>query len=293
MEEASSNYKQTDTEMSVTLALTLAAISKNVQTGMLKNIVLDPGWVDGDWMKFEDWWRGMRLFLKSNRVMETNNRITVILAYLRGDVVEIYTQKKLNKLDEEIGTQNWEDFVKEIKMKFSDKTKATDAEWKIESFKQEKINTADFMIEFNALVMKVDTDELYAIFLLKKNVWPDIIKMILGYPPIVVPETLEEWKVEITSAGQGYESTEGQYDYKTSTETTYREWEQPMDIGKSNDNFKDRKPKHFNYNKYSHMAKECRSNKKEQEMQTCFKCDKERHIAKDCNKTQSMKKWKI
>ena len=48
MEEASSNYKQTDTEMSVTLALTLAAISKNVQTGMLKNIVLDPGWVDGD-----------------------------------------------------------------------------------------------------------------------------------------------------------------------------------------------------------------------------------------------------
>ena len=47
--------------------------------------------------------------------------------------------------------------------------------------------------------------------------------MILGYPPIAVPETLKEWKVEITSAGQGYEFTEGQYDYKTSTETTYRE----------------------------------------------------------------------
>ena len=30
-----------------------------------------------------------------------------------------------------------------------------------------------------------------------------------------------------------------------------------MDIGKSNDNFKDRKPKCFNYNKYSHIAKEC------------------------------------
>ena len=30
-----------------------------------------------------------------------------------------------------------------------------------------------------------------------------------------------------------------------------------MDIRKSNDNFKDRKPKCFNYNKYEHIAKEC------------------------------------
>ena len=28
-----------------------------------------------------------------------------------------------------------------------------------------------------------------------------------------------------------------------------------MDIGKSNNNLKDRKPKYFNYNKYGHMAK--------------------------------------
>ena len=69
---------------------------------------------------------------------------------------------------------------------------------------------ADFMIEFEVLAMKVDTDELHAIFLLKKNVWYDIIKMILGYPPIVMSETLKEWKVAITSVGQGYESTEGQ-----------------------------------------------------------------------------------
>jgi len=53
---------------------------------------------------------------------------------------------------------------------FSDKMKVADAEWKIETFKQGKKNTVDFMIEFDALVMKVDTDELHAIFLLKKNV---------------------------------------------------------------------------------------------------------------------------
>ena len=60
--------------------------------------------------------------------------------------------------------------MKEIKMTFSDKTKAADAEWKIKMFKQGKKNTADFMIEFEALAIKTDTDELHAIFLLKKKV---------------------------------------------------------------------------------------------------------------------------
>jgi len=75
---------------------------------------------------------------------------------------------------------------------FSDKTKAANAKWKIETFKQGKKNTVDFMIEFNVLAIKADTDELHAIFLLKKNVQQDIIKMILRYPPIAMPETLKE-----------------------------------------------------------------------------------------------------
>jgi len=64
------------------------------------------------------------------------------------------------------------------------------------------------MIEFNTLAMKADTDELHAIFLLKKNVQQDIIKTILGYPPIAALETLKEWKMVITSVEQGYKSTE-------------------------------------------------------------------------------------
>ena len=133
----------------------------------------------------------------------------MILACLRGGVAGIYAQKKLNELDEDNDTQDWDDFVKEIKMMFSNKSKAADAEWKIKTFKQGKRNTVDFIIEFKALAMKTDTDELYAIFLLKKNVRHNIIKMILGYPPIAMPKTLKEWKVAITSVRQGYESTEG------------------------------------------------------------------------------------
>jgi len=104
MEEASDKYEQTSTEdMSVAPAPAAATVSENIQAGLPKNMVLDPGWFDSDRSKFEDWWRGIRLFLKSNRVIETDDRITAILARLREGVVGIYAQQKLNELDKELG----------------------------------------------------------------------------------------------------------------------------------------------------------------------------------------------
>ena len=85
---------------------------------------------------------------------------------------------------------------------FSDKSKIADTEWKIKTFQQGKKHIANFMIEFNALAMKIETDDMYAIFLLKKNVQADIIKTILGYLPIAVPNTLKEWKIVIILVGQ-------------------------------------------------------------------------------------------
>ena len=73
---------------------------ENGQAGLLKNMVLDPGWFDGNQTKFEDWWRGIYLFLKSNRVVAADKRITAVLAQLRGGVAGIYTQKKINKLED-------------------------------------------------------------------------------------------------------------------------------------------------------------------------------------------------
>ena len=195
---------------------TPAPANKNIQITIPKSIVLDPEWFNSDQTKFKDWQRGIRLFLKSNRVTEIDDRIIAILTCLRGGVVGIYTQRKLNELDKELRTQNWENFIKEIKTTFSDKTKAANSKWKIETFEQGKKNTVDFIIEFEALAIKTDTDDLHAIFL------HDIIKTILGYQLIAMPDTLKEWKVAITSVGQGYESIEKRHDYKTGTGMTYR-----------------------------------------------------------------------
>ena len=147
-------------------APTLAVHNENVPT---KTMVLDPGWFDRDRTKFEDWWRGICLFLKSNRVVAANKRITVVLDQLREGVAGIYAQKKIDKLENTKDTQSWEEFVKEIKTAFSDKSKIADSKWKIEMFQQGKKHIADFMIEFEALTMKAETDDLHTIFLLKKN----------------------------------------------------------------------------------------------------------------------------
>ena len=88
-------------------------------------------------------------------------------------------------------------------------------------FKQEKKDIANFIIKFKTLAMKANTDELHVIFLLKKNVWMDIIKTILEYPLIAAPETFKEWKIAIISVEQGYESTESRNNYRIGTGTTY------------------------------------------------------------------------
>jgi len=57
MEEDSDEYEQTTTEeMSVAPAPAPAAVanSENIQAGLPKNMVLDPGWFDGDQTKFEN-----------------------------------------------------------------------------------------------------------------------------------------------------------------------------------------------------------------------------------------------
>jgi len=61
----------------ILIASVLAMHNENT---VIKNMVPDPGWFDGDRTKFKDWWRGIRLFLKSNRVVATDDKITIVLA---------------------------------------------------------------------------------------------------------------------------------------------------------------------------------------------------------------------
>jgi len=99
-----------------------------------KSMVPDLEWFNRDRTKFEDWWKEIQLFLKSNRVVAINNKIITVLAQLRGDIAGIYVQKKINELEDIEDIQDWKEFVKEIKIAFSDKSRTADIKWKIEIF---------------------------------------------------------------------------------------------------------------------------------------------------------------
>ena len=95
-------YEQSDKEMFAKPAPVM--MNNNKQAVMPKNMVPDSEWFNEDRTKFEDWWKRMWLFLKSDKVMETDNRIMAILAHLRRGVANIYIQRKLDKLDKELET---------------------------------------------------------------------------------------------------------------------------------------------------------------------------------------------
>jgi len=91
--------------MSAAPALVPAPVVYNESTPT-KTMVPDLGWFDGDRTKFEDWWREICLFLKSNRVVAADERITAVLARLRGGIAGIYIQKKIDELEDTEDTQS-------------------------------------------------------------------------------------------------------------------------------------------------------------------------------------------
>jgi len=53
------------------------------------------------------------------------------------------------------------------------------------------------MIKFKVLAIKAEINDMHIIFLLKKNIRTNIIKIILGYSPMITPEILKKWKMAI------------------------------------------------------------------------------------------------
>ena len=117
-----------------------------------------------------------------------DDRITAIISHLEGSVVDIYAQKKLDQIEDKEDIQNWKDFIREIKIIFSDKSKTADIKQKIEIFKQGKKHIADFMIEFKALAIKTEIDEIFLLKQLVKDMNLQKVNMAI--------EQVQKWHIE-------------------------------------------------------------------------------------------------
>ncbi|EKM79058.1 hypothetical protein AGABI1DRAFT_128223 [Agaricus bisporus var. burnettii JB137-S8] len=168
-----------------------AAITVSAQTDVLKLLIPNPKDFGGNREEFSEWWRSMTLFLKYNKVTDTDQKIISTIVRLKGQVPSYFAEVWTEKIASNI-TYTWETFEEEIKTSFRKGNEKDLAEEKIKSLKQGKKNTMDFLVEFTALMYKAKIDDQHAIFLLKGHTRHDIIKTILGYPRKDIPQSREK-----------------------------------------------------------------------------------------------------
>ncbi|EKM73537.1 hypothetical protein AGABI1DRAFT_96237 [Agaricus bisporus var. burnettii JB137-S8] len=145
-----------------------AAVTVSAQTDVLKSLIPNPKDFGGNREEFSEWWRSMTLFLKYNKVTDTDQKIIATIVRLKGQIPSYFAEVWTEKIASEI-TYTWDTFEEEIKTSFGKGNEKDIAEEKIESLKQGKKNTMDFLVEFTALMYKAKIDDQHAIFLLKRH----------------------------------------------------------------------------------------------------------------------------
>ncbi|EKM73653.1 hypothetical protein AGABI1DRAFT_134336 [Agaricus bisporus var. burnettii JB137-S8] len=152
-----------------------AAVTVSAQTDVLKSLIPNPKDFGGNREEFSEWWRSMTLFLKYNKVTDTDQKIIATIVRLKGPIPSYFAEVWTEKIASEI-TYTWDTFEEEIKTSFGKGNEKDIAEEKIESLKQGKKNTMDFLVEFTALMYKAKIDDQHAIFLLKRHTRPSTRK---------------------------------------------------------------------------------------------------------------------
>ena len=67
-------------------------------TSLVKNAIPDPGYFEGNRNKFDDWWRGMILWMKFNKFEDAMTKILVTISRLKGEIPGFFASDWTKKL---------------------------------------------------------------------------------------------------------------------------------------------------------------------------------------------------
>ncbi|EKM73789.1 hypothetical protein AGABI1DRAFT_96082 [Agaricus bisporus var. burnettii JB137-S8] len=119
-----------------------ATVTVSAQTDVLKSLIPNPKDFGGNREEFSEWWRSMTLFLKYNKVTDTDQKIIATIVRLKRQIPSYFAEVWTEKIASEI-TYTWDTFEEEIKTSFGKGNKKDIAKEKIESLKQGKKITMD------------------------------------------------------------------------------------------------------------------------------------------------------
>ncbi|KAF7763816.1 hypothetical protein Agabi119p4_8353 [Agaricus bisporus var. burnettii] len=117
-----------------------ATVTVSAQADALKSLIPNPKDFGGNREQFSEWWMSMTLFLKYNKVTDTDQKIIATIVRLKGPVpscfAEVWTEKIANET-----TYTWNSFEEELRTSFGKGNEKDIAEERIEFFKQGNRNT--------------------------------------------------------------------------------------------------------------------------------------------------------
>ena len=86
---------------------------------VMSKIIALPEKFRGDRKEFADWWRNVKLYLKFNRITDSDDKIATVTSFMIGETAGFFAREWQEKLINEGDHQDWDKFVHQLQSAFA------------------------------------------------------------------------------------------------------------------------------------------------------------------------------
>jgi len=241
-------------------------------------LIPEPGSFKGDRKSFDNWWKRIKIYIAFNGGMTDKQKILAILSRMIEGPGGNWASARIDEVEAEELT-DFASFIDTLITRFSDVTTPTEAKAQIFKLKQDRKSIDEFLDEFDDLKNKGNIGDEAAKFLLEQAINRTTGNAIHSREKI--PSTYKEYFEAVRNIGRNIDSHNKATDTRTSSGTTFGGRGRAMEVDKV------QSKRCYNCQRFGHIAKECRSPKKERKEfkeLTCYNCGIKGHTANKCRK---------